>query len=261
MQPGDKVEMPFLDHLEELRWRLLYSLAALIIGVIIAFVLFTRFDIFTLLQRPILPLLGGKHLVYTHPADPFRITMSAALALGTIFALPVILYQAWRFLSPALYSHEKRVVIPVFIAGTVLFLGGVCLSFFVILPLTLRMLTGIQATGLDAMITARDYFGFAISMSLALGAVFELPIAILGLTAMGLVTPAFLNRYRRHALVLCLVGSAFITPGADPLSLFALAAPLYFLFEVSVGVSAVVYRRRQRREARQKARDEAEALA
>ena len=261
MAPGDNVEMPFLDHLEELRRRLLWSLGALVVGVIIAFALFTKFDIFTVLQQPILPLLNGQRLVYTHPADPFRITMSAALAVGTFLALPVILYQLWAFLSPALYAHEKRVAIPVFIAGTVLFVAGVALSFFVILPLTLRFLTEFQASGLDAMITARDYFGFAIGMSLALGVVFELPIVILGLTAVGLVTPGMLNRFRRHAVVLCLVGSAFITPGADPLSLFALAAPLYFLYEISVAVSVVVHRGRVRREARRKAAEEAEALA
>ncbi len=244
-------EMPFLDHLEELRWRLLWSLLALVVGVVVAFLVMSRFDVIRLLQQPILPFLRttGK-LVYTHPADPFRIVMSASIAIGTILALPVILYQVWAFLSPALYNHEKKVVIPVLIFGAVLFLCGVALSYFVILPLTLGFLSNFQASGLEPMITARDYFGFAISMSLALGAVFELPIVILALTFLGVVTPAFLIKYRRHATVLCLVGSAFITPGADPFSLLALAAPLYLLFELSIVTSAWVYRRRQRRQAR-----------
>ena len=246
MAVADNKEMPFLDHLEELRWRLLWSLGALAIGFFIGFWVVTQYDLFTLLQQPIQPYLNGRRLIYTHPADPFRISLSVALALGGILALPVIFYQLWAFLSPALYSHEKRVVIPVLIGGAFLFLCGVALSFLVILPLTLRFLTGLQSTGLDPMISVREYFDFAIGMSLALGAVFETPIVILALTAFGIVTPAMLNRFRRHAVVVCLVGSAFITPGADPFSLLALAAPLYLLYEVSVILSAVVYRRKQR---------------
>ena len=111
------------------------------------------------------------------------------------------------------------------------------------------MLTGIQSESLTAMISVKEYFSFALGMSLALGAVFELPIAVLALTAIGLVTPAMLNKFRRHAAVLCLVGSAFITPGADPFSLIALAVPLYALFELSIGVSTFVHRRRVRRQA------------
>src|SRR5262249_6631102 len=153
----------------------------------VAFWIVTRFDIIVLLQRPIAPFLNGRHLIYTHPADPFRITITTSLALGTILALPVILYQAWAFLSPALYAHEKKVAIPVFIAATALFLAGTALSYFLILPITLQFLTGMQATGLDPMISATEYFGFAVSMSIAMGAVFELPIAILALTALGIV--------------------------------------------------------------------------
>lgn len=243
------VEMPFLDHLEELRWRLLWAMGALLVGVIVAFVIMSKFDIIGILQRPIAPFLHGNKLVYTHPGDPFKIVMSASFALGAIIALPVILYQVWAFLSPALYTHEKRLVVPVLLGATILFLCGVTLSFFVVLPFTLSFLLGFQTGSLVPMITASDYFDFAISMSLAFGAVFELPIAILALTALGLVTPAFLSKYRRHAIVLCVLAAAFITPGADPTSLFALSVPLYFLFELSVVLSAVVYRRRVRKQA------------
>ena len=249
MSSQNAAEMPFLDHLEELRWRILRSLVALILGVLIAFVIMTRYDVIRILEIPIAPFLQGGKLVYTHPADPFRIVMSFSIAIGAILASPVILYQVWAFLSPALYAHEKKVMIPVLIFGAMLFLCGVALSYFVILPLTLTFLSGFQATGLQPMITARDYFDFAIGMSLALGLVFELPIAVLALTAIGIVTPMFLLKYRRHATVLCLVGSAFITPGADPFSLLALAAPLYLLYEVSVITSGWVYRRRLRKQA------------
>lgn len=243
-----QAEMPFLEHLEELRWRIIWSLAAFIVGFAIAFTLSTKYNFILLLAQPVAPYLKeGQKLIVTHPADSFRITLSISIWLGLVLALPVVLYQLWAFLAPALYKHEKRVVIPVFFFGTILFLCGIALSYFVILPLTLHFLFSIQATSLDMLISAREYFGFAIAMSLAMGAVFELPILIIGLTAVGVVTPRFLQKFRRYAVVLCLIGSALITPGADPFSLLALALPLYGLYEVSVIASAVVHRRRTRR--------------
>src|SRR3712207_4108361 len=108
-------EMPFLDHLEEIRWRPIWSLLALSVGVAIGFILVVRFELLNVLQAPITPYLKGAKLVYTHPGDPFSITLTTAFIVGTIIALPVIIYQVWGFLSPALYKHEKRVVIPLLV--------------------------------------------------------------------------------------------------------------------------------------------------
>jgi sec-independent protein translocase protein TatC len=245
-----QAEMPFLDHLEELRIRLMWALGALFVGVIVAFVLLVQVDVIHLLERPILPYLGGQQLVFTHPGDPFRIVMSASFILGTIFALPVILYHVWSFLSPALYAHEKRLMVPVLVGAILLFLCGVALSFWLVLPLTLRFLLTFQAGSMTPMITAGDYFGFAISMSLAFGLVFELPILILALTALGIVNARLLGVFRRYAVVLCVVVGAFITPGQDPYSLAAVAVPLYLLYEVSVFLSAFVERAKRRRDER-----------
>ena len=242
-------EMPFLDHLEELRKRLFWVAGAVVIGVVVAFVLLSKLDIIRLLERPILPLLHGQKLIYTHPGTSFHILLNASLVLGIILASPVVVGQLWGFLAPALYAHEKRVVVPVVISMVALFLAGVALSYFVVLPLTLRFLMSIESTALTPLISATEYFDFAISMCLAFGAVFEVPIAVLALTALGLVTPQFLAKYRRHAIVVCLTAAAFITPGADPYSLFALAIPLYFLYELSVFVAMFVWRKRQKREA------------
>ena len=243
-------EMPFLDHLEELRKRLFWVAGAVIIGVVVAFVLLSKLDIIRLLERPILPLLHGQKLIYTHPGTSFHILLNASLVLGIILASPVVVGQLWGFLAPALYAHEKKIVIPVVVSMVALFLAGVALSYFVVLPLTLRFLMSIESTALTPMISATEYFDFAISMCLAFGAVFEVPIAVLALTALGIVTPQFLSRYRRHAIVVCLVAAAFITPGADPYSLFALAIPLYFLYELSVIVAMFTWRKRQQRAAR-----------
>jgi len=257
--PGN--EMPFLDHLEELRHRLFWIAGAVVIGVVVAFILLSKLDIIRLLERPILPLLHGQKLIYTHPGTSFHILLNASLVLGIILASPVVVGQLWGFLAPALYAHEKKVVVPVLVSMVALFLAGVALSYFVVLPLTLRFLMGIESTALTPMISATDYFDFAISMCLAFGAVFEVPIAILALTALGLITPQFLSRYRRHAIVVCLVAAAFITPGADPYSLFALAIPLYLLYELSVGVAFFVVRRREKRQRRREEEDRAEREA
>ncbi len=157
-------EMPFLDHLEELRKRLFWVAGAVIIGIAIAFALLSNLDIIRLLERPILPLLHGHKLIYTHPGTSFRILLNASFVLGMILASPVIVGQIWGFLAPALYAHEKRVVVPVLVAMVALFLAGVSLSYFVVLPLTLRFLMSIESTALTPMISATEYFDFAISM-------------------------------------------------------------------------------------------------
>jgi sec-independent protein translocase protein TatC len=262
MSPGDNAEMPFLDHLEELRWRIIWSLAALIIGVVAAFVFLQKFDIFKFLEGPILPYLGGNKLKYTHPADPFSVLISASFSIGIVIALPVIIYQTWAFLAPALYKHEKRVVLPVIFGAIVLFVSGVALSFYVVLPLAIGWLMGIaqKTDALEPMITYREYFSFAVNMSLAFGLCFELPIVILLLAVLGLVTPEFLRRYRRHALVLCVVAGAFLSPGDLVWTTILLAAPLYLLYELSVILTVLVYRRRRKRAA-QLAAEEAAAQA
>lgn len=239
-------EMPFLDHLEELRWRIIYSLLAVIVGVGVAFFLLTQFDVIKLLEAPILPYLGGRKLVYTHPGDPFSIVLTASFTIGIVLAAPIILYQVWAFLAPALYVHERRLVIPVLFGAIALFLAGVSLSFFVVLPLAVSWLMSFQTAALDPMITASDYFGFAVSMSLAFGLCFELPIVILGLAWLGIVTPQLLNRYRRHAVLVCVVVGAFLTPGDLIWTTIAMAVPLYLLYEISVVLSYGVYRRRLR---------------
>ena len=242
-------EMPFLDHLEELRWRIIYSLAALVVGVGIGFFFTFKFDLIGWLQQPVLPYLRGNHLVYTHPGDTFSAILQMSLVVGIAFALPVIGYNLWAFLSPALYKHERRIVIPVLMAATGLFLAGVALAYFLVLPLTLKFLFGLETQSLTPMITLSEYFGFVTSMCLAFGAVFEVPIVIVGLSAFGIVSPQTLGRFRRYAVVIAYGGAAIITPGDLLTTTIALAVPLYLLYEVSVAVSYIIYRRKARREA------------
>ena len=240
-------EMPFLDHLEELRWRIIYSLGSVLVCIAAGFWVTLHFDLVRLLAKPILPLVPGGVLYYTHPSDKFSITLNAAMTCGIVFAAPVILYQVWLFLSPALHPHEKRVGIAVLFAGTILFVLGAALAYVVVIPLALPWLLGFGTETMLPMITAREYFSFVFAMVLAFGVCFELPIVVLALSALGIVTPQVLSKFRRHALVLIIIVGAFLTPGDLIWSTIALAVPLYLLFEISVAASYVIYRRKKRR--------------
>lgn len=242
---GSSAEMPFLDHLEELRWRIIWSLAALVVGVGVAFFLVLKFNLLLWMQGPMLPYLHGRRLVYTHPGDGFSILLQTAIIVGVVLALPVIIYQVWAFLSPALYQKEKRIAVPVILGAVLLFIGGAALAWYFVLPMTLKFLSALGDEAFDQMITVSDYFGFVTSMVLAMGAVFELPIAILILSAIGLVTPKFLSKYRRHAILASYLAAAIITPGDLFVTSVALMVPLYLLYELSIGLSYLVYRKRQ----------------
>src|SRR6266513_2340787 len=242
-------EMPFLDHLEELRWRIIYSLGALVVGVGIGFLLTFKLDLIRVVQQPVLPYMRGQTLVYTDPGDTFSAILQMSLVVGIVIAIPVIGYNVWAFLSPALYRHERRVVIPVLLAATLLFAGGVALAYFLVLPLMLKFLFGLETESLTPMITVSEYFGFVTSMCLAFGGVFEVPIVIVGLSALGIVSPKTLGKFRRYALVISYGAAAIITPGDLLTTTIALAIPLYLLYEMSVAVAYVIYRKKQRRDA------------
>ena len=246
--PAD-TEMPFLDHLEELRHRLFWIVGAIIVGVVLSFAVLSRggFDVVAILARPIEPYLRGRQLVFTHPGTSFSIVLNASLILGILFATPVIGYQLWGFFAPALHAHEKRIIVPVIMGMIFLFLAGVTLCYFVVMPFTLKFFMGFESTALTPMIEATQYFGFAFSMMLAFGLAFQLPIAILLLSALGIIKPQYLSKYRRHAIVVTVVVAAFITPDASPTTLFALSLPLYLLYELGVALSYMVTRRRRKR--------------
>jgi len=245
---GSSAEMPFLDHLEELRWRIIWSLAAVVVGVIVAFVIVIKFNLLVWMQGPVLPFLKGRRLIYTRPGDGFSILMQTSIIVGLVLALPVILYKAWAFLSPALHRHEKKIVVPVIVGAVFLFMCGAALAWYFVLPMTLRFLFGLGNEAFDQMITVSEYFVFVTSMVLAMGAVFELPIAILLLSALGLVTPQFLSKFRRHAVIASYLVAAIITPGDLFVTSVALMIPLYLLYELSIGLSWLVFRKRQKRE-------------
>ncbi|HXD24035.1 MAG TPA: twin-arginine translocase subunit TatC [Gemmatimonadaceae bacterium] len=242
--------MPFLDHLEELRWRILKSLLAIAIAFVFTFWLTTvsGLDVIGIATKPIEPYLHGKHLVFTGPIDPFTILLQAAGVLAVVLAFPVVGYQVWAFLAPALSKKERKVLMPVLFAATILFLAGIAMSVFVFVPVTMGLMDKLPHASIDAMLTVSEYFGFLFAVSLAFGAMFELPIVILALTAIGLVTPQFLTKYRRHAIVGTLIICEIVTPGDFVISTLMLWIPVYGLYELSIIVSRFVYKARLKRE-------------
>jgi len=239
--------MPFLDHLEELRWRILYSLLAVVIGSVIGWVVVTRVDVIAILKAPIAPLLPGGRLLFTSPTEPFFITLKLAFVAGLILASPVVIYQIWAFLAPALYDREKRLILPALTAGLGLFALGAAAAYFLVLPRALRVLFSFQAAELSPIITADKYFGFATQLIVGFGAVAELPLVIAILAALGLVTPQFLTRNRRYALLLSALVAAFLSP-PDALSMVMMMVPLLLLYEVGIVCAWIMTRRRKRAE-------------
>ena len=241
--------MPFLDHLEELRWRLLKSLVAILVGTIVGWVIVQRIDIIGLLTQPIAPHLQGGRLNYTSPTDPFFITLKFAFIVGVVLSSPVVVFQLWAFLAPALYEREKRLVVPALVVGVLLFLAGAAAGYFLALPHALSFLLGFQNQALQPIITADRYFAFAAQVIVAMGAVTELPLVIIILTSLGLVTPAGLRRNRRIALLGAAILAAFLAP-PDALSMVVGIAVLLLFYEVGILCAIVVSRRRSAAAAR-----------
>jgi Tat protein translocase TatC len=248
---GTSGEMPFLDHLEELRFRILRSLAAVVVGCAVGLWLVQRFQLVSLLKQPIAPYLTGGKLVVTSPTDPVMIVLKLGLLVGLILASPIIIWQTWAFLAPALYAREKRALVPSLFVGLALFLTGVVLAYLFVVPQALRVLFSFQTEAIAPFITYDAYFGFVLQVTLALGLSFELPLVIIILSWLGVVGPAELNRFRRYAVVLAFIAGAVLSPGTDVLSMTMMTVPLLLLYEVGFAGSLVLHRRRRRRAARE----------
>lgn len=240
-----KAEMPFLDHLEELRRRILWSLLAAALGSVAAFAIVHYFNVVGLLMTPGREIFGDDwRPIYLAPTGGFLLYVQVSLTLGLLFASPVIVYHVWGFFSPALEGHEKRAIIPALYMGLVLFLAGVALAYFIGLPISLRFLVGFQLESVTPSYTATGYIGFVVQLLLAFGIIFELPVVVLVLSVLGLITPTFLRSKRRHAIVAILLLASILSPG-DVLQLtILLMVPLVALYEFSIVLSAIVWRSR-----------------
>ena len=237
-------EMPFLDHLEELRWRIFKAVAAIAVGTLVGFLLVQYFSVLELLIRPVRPFLPEGRLAFFSPTTPFFLVLKLSLISGLILAFPLIVYQVWAFLSPALEDRERKVIVPSLYLGLVLFALGVAMAYFIALPVSLRFFFGLQTDFLVSVIGADEYLAFVVRLLLAFGLIFELPVVVMILTALGLATPAFLREKRRHAVVLITITASFLSPGDVIMLTVLMMVPLILLYEFSILLSAMVYGRR-----------------
>ena len=239
-----KGEMPFLDHLEELRRSILWSLAAIVVGTIIGFVVVQNFDVMGMLKEPIAPFLPDGKLHVTRPTDAFFVTLKLAVMIGLVLAAPVVIGQVWSFLSPALYEHEKRYVTPFLIGALGLFIAGVLMAYLWVLPVALRiLLTKFQADYLAYIITAREYFAFASQLIVAFGLMFEVPVVMVFLSAIGIVSPKTFAKQRPYAVVVASILAALLTP-PDVMSMMMLMLPVVLLYEVGILIGRLVWKKR-----------------
>jgi sec-independent protein translocase protein TatC len=231
--PADPVPgavMPLVDHLAELRNRIIWMVGAIVVGSLVGF-LVSEQAIVLLAQ----PLPTHQPLVTFSIGDAFAIRLRIAVVIGIILAMPVLLWHIWRFVAPGLTASERRAILPWIPAALVMFATGVAIAY-VILPFAAQFLLSFQTSELQALLSAREYFDFVSTLFLAFGVLMEFPVLLVGLSRVGIVTSQRLSRSRRYVVLVITVFSAIATPGGDLVSPTILGLTLYVLFELTVVV-------------------------
>ena len=232
-EPNEKV-MPFLDHLEELRQRLLKSIFSIMIFSIAAY-FFSK----QIMKILLLPYPKAEKLIFLSPTEGFITYIKISVFIGIIVSLPVIFYQLWKFVAPGLYKKEKKYVPMIVFFSTLFFLTGALFCYFIIIPYGLKFLLGFGTDQLEPNIQIKEYLKFVTLLILVFGIIFELPLLSYFLTKMELITPEFIRAKRRYGIVLIFILAAILTP-PDVVTQLFLAGPLIILYEISIWVSKVV---------------------
>jgi len=241
-QRADLPGMSLMEHLDELRRRIVHSAIYLAVGFGIAWIFRNQFVSF--IQAPLNKI--GKSLVFTHPMDPLNLQLQVSLVGGAIIASPFILFQVWLFIAPGLYQRERRFVVP-FMAATVgLFLGGASFGYFYVLPGALKILIVDFGHNFTSMVTIEDYSSFFLSIILGLGISFEMPILIFFLAMFGIVSPRFLWNNIRYAVLAVFIVAAIITPSPDPWTMCIYAIPMLALYLIGIAVAWYVHPSRRK---------------
>ena len=245
--------MTLVEHLVELRGRVIKSAIAVGVGAVLAWILYPW--IFDILLRPYHEIssdktITGGRLLQTDPLEGFAVRLKVATYGGIAFAMPVILWQIWRFVTPGLYKHEKRYALPFIISAVLLFAMGAGIAYWT-LPKALSWLIGVGGGNLVTGFSPSKYFQLILYMMLAFGIGFEFPILLIFLQLAGIVSNAWLRKYRRHAIVTVTIVVAVATPSNDPISMLALALPMCLFYEIAIIAGRVIDRRKRRAAARQ----------
>jgi sec-independent protein translocase protein TatC len=241
----EKAGMPFLEHLEELRWRIIKSILAVIVMAVIAFIYAE--EIYRFITVP----LGDVKLHYTDITGSFGAYMRIAIYAGIVGALPIILYQIWKFIAPGLYAKEKKVILLLVFISTLLFLTGASFCFYLVLPFAIKFLVGYGAGEMIPIITITSYISFTGMMLLAFGLSFELPIVGYFFGRIGLLSAKTLRRVRPYAIIIILIAAGVLTPTPDIFSQLLLAVPLYILYEITILIVALTGRKKENIESKE----------
>lgn len=232
----------FISHLVELRDRLI----RILIGLVLTFVVLFPFadEIYTLLAQPLLASLpSGGQMIATEVTTPFFVPMKMAMLAAFVISLPHTLYQVWAFVSPGLYAHERRFIMPLVVASTLLFLAGMAFAYFLVFPVVFGFITGYAPEGVAVMTDIGRYLDFVITLFLAFGLAFEVPIAVIVMVGAGLVQISTLKEVRSYVIVGAFVLGAIFTP-PDVVSQFMLAVPLWLLYEVGILLAGFIEKRK-----------------
>jgi sec-independent protein translocase protein TatC len=253
-QDEEKESMPtmgFLDHLEELRKRIIYSILAVAIGFFVCWGYADR--IYDVMQRPIMTALRKHHLtetlVYLNPTEPFNLYLKVGFLAGLFVASPFVLYQLWLFISPGLYRNEKRYVLPFMFSTVGLFVAGGIFGYKAVYPAALDFLIG-YGQQFTPMITIGEYTDLFLTIIIGMGVIFEMPTLVFFLALMGIVTAGWMWRNLRYSILVIFIIAAIVTPTTDILNMCIFAAPMVALYVVSIVIAWLVHpsQRRARRE-------------
>ena len=236
-------KQPFLGHLEELRKRLVICAIAIGIGFGISYI-FAK-QLFSYLVLPLTKVLpDDSRLIFTNLPEMFIAYIKVALVAGIILAIPIIFYQLWMFLAPALFKKEKKYIIPFVLFSSILFAVGALFGYLVVFPYGFKFFVSFATEDIQALPSVKQYFSFAIRLLLAFGLVFEMPVVVLFLTKIGLITPDSMKKFRKFAILSSFILSAILTP-PDVATQLMMALPIIILYEISIVLSKTMYRKKE----------------
>jgi len=237
-------KMSFLEHLDELRKRLIYVVYALIAGCVVAYIFIGR--IFDFIMKPMQQVLPpGSYLQYTSGAEPFMLYIKIGFLTGIFISSPLILWQVWKFIAPGLYTHEKKFAIPFVFLSTVFFVSGGLFAHYIAFPVTWVFFNSFSTDYMKFVPKIDEAFGLYTKMILGFGAIFEMPTLVFFLARMGVVSAGMLLKYFKYAFLIIFIVAAVISPGTDMMSQVIMAVPMLGLYIISIGVAWIFGKKRK----------------
>ena len=236
-------KMSFLEHLDELRKRLMWAIGALFAGFLIA--LFFIDTIFGFIMRPLAATLpAGRKMIYTEPTEAFMLQLKVAALAGVVIAAPAVMWQLWLFIAPGLYRKEKRLALPFILSTSVLFVTGAAFNHYVVFPIAFTFLGSFTKDYMEFMPRITPVFSLYSQLLLAFGIIFQMPVLVFTLARLGLVTAGFLWKNTKYAILIIFVISAVITPTSDVVTQTLMAAPMILLYAISIVIAWIFGKKR-----------------